>query len=115
MSDFRDLQQIYENAWRIGPNQGRFFSGNQSDVSLSQIPGGLPTQSPGGVMNVYSSQQSSSSNPIRFEYEEGHVDKKVSKLEIIKKIEELKSDSNNDGMLYAVHQLGVLEEFIKNL
>lgn len=117
MSDFRDLQKIYEGAWTFGPNRGRFFTGNQSQISLSQAPGQLPGQGP-GKFNQYDLNLGSSSNPIRFgENEEGEsiTAKKILNTDILAKIEELKKESDDEGMNYAVMMLGRLSDYIKDL
>jgi hypothetical protein len=117
MSSFRDLQNIYEGAWTFGPNQGRIFTGNQSQISLSQTPGQLPGQGP-GKFNQYDLNAGSSSNPIRFgENEEGEniPVKNIRNTDILAKIEELKAESDNEGMDYATMMLGRLGEYIKSL
>lgn len=117
MSSFRDLQNIYEGAWTFGPNQGRFFTGNQSQISLSQTPGQLPGQGP-GKFNQYDLNAGSSSNPIRFgENEEGEniPAKQVLNIDILVKIDELKKESDDAGMDYATLMLSKLGEYIKNL
>lgn len=117
MSSYRDLQKIYEGAWTFGPNRGRVFTGNESEISLSRGPGQLPMQGPGGKVNAYNISQSSSSNPIRFaDDEESEVEEKqVSNRIILDKIDELKRMSDDEGMDYATMMLGKLGEFIKDL
>lgn len=118
MSSYRDLQKIYEGAWTFGPNRGRVFTGNESEISLSKGPGQLPVQGPGGKVNAYNVSQGSSSNPIRFADDEEleHVqEKKISNKIILDKIEELKKESNDEGMDYATMMLGRLSEYIKDL
>ncbi len=118
MSSYRDLQKIYEGAWTFGPNRGRVFTGNESEISLSKGPGQLPVQGPGGKVNAYNVSQGSSSNPIRFaddEELEYVQEKKISNKIILDKIEELKKESNDEGMNYATMMLGRLSEYIKDL
>lgn len=118
MSSYRDLQKIYEGAWTFGPNRGRVFTGNESEISLSKGPGQLPMQGPGGSVNAYNISQGSSSNPIRFadDEEAEHIEeKKISNKLILDKIEELKKESNDEGMDYATMMLGKLSEYIKDL
>lgn len=118
MSSYRDLQKIYEGAWTFGPNRGRVFTGNESEISLSKGPGQLPMQGPGGNVNAYNISQGSSSNPIRFadDEESEHIEeKKVSNILILNKIEKLKEESDSDGMDYATMMLSKLSEFIKRL
>ena len=118
MSSFRDLQNIYEGAWTFGPNRGRIFTGNESEISLSKGPGQLPVQGPGGKVNTYNLNQGSSSNPIRFaddEEVESIKEKKVLNTVILSKIEELKKESDEEGMDYATMMLGRLSEYIKDL
>jgi hypothetical protein len=114
MSDFRELQQIYENAWRVGPNQGRFFTGNQSSISMSQNPGTLPAQGPGGKVNSYAMNVGNSST-MPAEMEEELQDKLVSSREIIEMINALAEESDNQEMSHAVFQLGKLKDFISDL
>lgn len=119
MSGFRDLQKIYESAWQIGPNRGRFFTGNDSEISLSNYPGQLPAQSP-GQMSPYNTGLGNSSNPIRFnEYEEDEKkevgEKAISNLEVLSKIRDMKQQAVDDGMDYAVFTLTSLESFILSL
>lgn len=118
MSSYRDLQKIYEGAWTFGPNRGRIYTGNESENSLSRGPGQLPMQGPGGNVNAYNISQGSSSNPIRFaddEESEQIEEKQVSNKLILDKIEQLKQESNDEGMDYATMMLGKLSEFIKEL
>lgn len=110
MSDFRDLQKIYENAWTFGPNRNRFYSGAESQTSLSTGPGQLPVQGPGGRVNAYNLNSSSSSNPIRFG--EAEEDRAISSNKVLTKIRAIKEDAIRDGMDYAVFVLSSLEEFI---
>lgn len=114
MSDFRELQQIYENAWRVGPNQGRFFTGNQSSISMSQNPGTLPAQGPGGKVNSYAMNVGNSST-MPAEMEEELEDKLVSSKQIIEIINALADESDKQNMDHAVFQLGKVKEFITDL
>lgn len=107
MSGFRELQKIYEDVWTTGPNRSRFVTGKDSDISVSTFPGGLPGQGPNMGLNSYSLG-------IPTE-EEDTIDKPVSKSAVLGKLKELKQECIDNDMLYAVHQLGKLQEFIQSL
>lgn len=81
---------------------------------MSQNPGTLPAQGPGGKVNSYAMNVGNSST-MPAEMEEELEDKLVSSKEIIEQINQLAQESDQQDMDHAVYQLGRLKEFIELL
>ncbi len=109
MSFYRDLQLIYENAWRTGPNAGRFYTGAQSSISMSQNPGTLPVQSPSGADGVNAYRLG-----IPAEQEEDPVQQNelIYKRDVIEIIDAVIKETD-ENMTYALHQLAKIREMVK--
>ena len=121
MKDFQKMQKIYEGFLgqhailrSYGPNMKWTPGEAPPNQTLSNIPGHLPLASP----------DSGSRRPVSGEgalqglttpIDEEVPERGISNLEVLEKIEELQQEAENDGMQYAVLQLGRLKEHIIHL
>lgn len=110
MSDYKQLQAIYEG-WQglsrdTAPNDR--YTATSSKHSYR---GTLPFNS-GGSDNEFASM-ANNTGVVPVESEEEQIDGEISKLAIVRKIEELMKVALEDDMMYCVHTLGTLKEFAK--
>ena len=115
MSSFRDLQKIYEDyrGMSFNPSPNKAYTADPSKYSYR---GTLPFNA-GGSDNAYASNENNFTGghptPISCD-EEQYDDGDVSKKEVIEKIKELQEIASKDEMMYAVHLLGTLKEFLRS-
>lgn len=99
MDDYSEMQKLYEGylgmSYDPGPNAGYAYSQGPHSYSRGQIP----TANPGsqGPMTRVPLNSDEETNPVLI------------------KIEQLMKQAHDDEMLYAVHMLGQLKEFIKTI
>ena len=110
MNEYQQLQAIYEG-WQglsrdTAPND-RYTAAS----SNHSYRGSLPFSS-GGSDNLYA-RMATNTGVVPVESEEEQIDGEISKLAIVKKIEELMKVALEDEMMYCVHTLGTLKEFVK--
>lgn len=110
MNEYQQLQAIYEG-WQglsrdTAPND-RYTAA----PSKHSYRGTLPFSS-GGSDNLYA-RMATNTGVTPVESEEERIDGEISKLVIVKKIEELMKVALEDEMMYCVHTLGTLKEFAK--
>ena len=107
MNDYKEIYKLYEGylglSYDSGPNAS--YTYQQGDNSYRK--GALPTAIPGSGNNLYAMGQNSQgiTAPVGDE-EEKHTP-------VIDKINELMKQAHEDEMMYAVHMLGTLKEYIK--
>lgn len=113
MNEYQQLQAIYEG-WQglsrdTAPND-RYTAAS----SNHSYRGALPFNA-GGSTNEFDSRANDSRTRVIApgESEEERIDGEISKLAIVKKIEELMKVALEDEMMYCVHTLGTLKEFAK--
>ena len=118
-NDFVKLQEIYEGyggqardfgppsnmKYAPGPSGPGLTMGNHSDY--------LPTGVRGGI-NQYSAGEAGQNITTPISDEEVPV-KPIKNHHVLDKVDELMKQAHNDEMMYAVHQLGTLREYVKNL
>ena len=120
-NDFVELQEIYEG----NSSQYRDF-GPSSNMKYSPDPAGpgltlgnnskyLPTGVRGGINQYASGEAGNYLVPTAAVGDEEVSVKSIENLIVLDKIDELMIQAHTDEMMYAVHQLGTLKEFIKNL
>lgn len=118
MSDFRNLQLIYDSydAWQSGPNQTRFATGQQSNVSMASTAGTLPVQGPGGKVNQYAMNATNSSTmPAEMEEDQFDETALIQKKEFLKLIDELEIKSRQRSMTFATDLLQELKDRVIKL
>ena len=111
MSDYKQLRAIYEGGWQglsrdTSPNDR--YTAN-FDLKNSYKRMGINT---GEADNLYG-LNSNNTGVVPVESEEERIDGEISKLAIVRKIEELMKVALEDEMMYCVHTLGTLKEFAK--
>lgn len=113
MSSFRDLQKIYTEGYigmAVDPSPNNKYGPMPSKHSYRA---GIPFNV-GGSDNEYARMALNTGIAIADDEEHEHViEGSISKERVIEKIKELSQMANNDEMMYAVHLLGQLKEFIK--
>ena len=110
MSDYKQLQAIYEG-WQglsrdTAPND-RYTAAS----SKHSYRGTLPFNS-GGSGNEFA-DNFNNTGVVPVESEEEQIDGEISKLAIVRKIEDLQNVAAENGMDCCIHTLGTLIEFIK--
>ncbi len=112
MSSYRDLQKIYEGGFRgmsYSPSPNSNYT--RVDPSTHSYRGTLPFNA-GGSDNEFARMSVNTVTAIADDEEHAH-NGVISKVEILDKIKELQRTANNDEMMYAVHLLGQLKEYVK--
>ena len=111
VSDFRELQSIYESSAGLsmdaGPN--RAYPVAQSKHSYR---GNVPFNA-GGSDNLYARMELNHDSPMPIESEEENITGDIEKKRVIAKIDELMEKANSHEMMYAVHTLATLKDYIK--
>lgn len=112
VSSFRDLQTIYEDGFRgqsYNPTINRTYAAEPSKHSYR---GELPFNA-GGSDNEFARMALNTGITIADD-EEHEVTGTIDKVTIIDKLDDLMKTASNDEMMYAVHVLGTLKEYIKS-
>ncbi len=114
VNSFRELQKIYEDyrgmSFNPSPNIG-----NTADPSKYSYRGSLPFNA-GGSDNAYARNALNTGITITpAEDEDEPIQGPISKKTVLDKINDLMTLAKDDEMMYAVHTLGQLKEFIKQL
>jgi hypothetical protein len=112
VSSFRDLQKIYEGGYRgmsYNPSPNKTYTAEPSNHSYR---GSLPFNA-GGSDNEFA-RMAANTGVVIADDEEHTATGVISRVEVIDKIQELMKTANQDEMMYAVHLLGQLKEFIKS-
>ena len=112
MSSFRDLQTIYEDGYRgmsYNPSPNRTYVAEPSKHSYRSV---LPFNA-GGSDNEFARMALNTGVAIADD-EEHEVTGVIDKMKIIDKLNNLMKTASNDEMMYAVHLLGTLKEYIKS-
>jgi hypothetical protein len=112
VSSFRDLQTIYEDGYRgmsYNPSPNKTYAAEPSNHSYRRDSMSF---NPSDSGNLFAYQANSPGIGIADD-EEHEATGVISKEEIISKIKKLMQTANEDEMLYAVHLLGQLKEFVK--
>ena len=109
MNDFVKLQKIYEGY--PGPfdpiKPSNYYPVRQGKPSYSSTPLGVP----GGAENRYAAGVA---HGMKFGDEEVEA-AEIINLDVLKKLEELQKEADEDGMNYALEQLSRLKEHIISL
>ena len=124
-NDFENIQKLYEEGYRgLSYNQGpnAKYDAAAAPYGYSYRKGGLPTGYPGaGGWSAYNAGQAGSYGvPTAFipgsceEVEDVEAAEILNK-DVLKKIEELQKEADEDGMNYALEQLSRLKEHIISL
>ncbi len=117
-NDYTELRKIYEGyggqSMDYGPNTQ--YTPADASVNLTYGKGRLPTAYPGmgGQYSGYEYGQVSNGITSPAEMEEVPV-KDISNQLVLNKIDEYVEQAFEDEMMYAVHSLGQLKEYIKSL
>lgn len=112
MSSFRDLQKIYGESYlgmALNPSPNKSYAPEESNHSYRR--GGMRFNS-GDSDNLFATNALKTGVAIADD-EEHEATGVISKEEIIDKIKKLMKTANEDEMMYAVHLLGLLKEFVK--
>lgn len=111
MSSFRDLQKIYEDyrGMSFNPSPNVAY---HADPSKYSYRGSLPFNA-GGADNAYA-RAALNVGPVIADDEEDTVLGEIIKSAVVDKINDLMKTAESDDMMYAVHLLGQLKEFIKS-
>lgn len=112
VSSFRDLQKLYEGGYRgqsYNPSPNKTYAAEPSNHSYKH---GISFGSQDSE-NVFARAALNTGVAIADD-EEHHAEGVIGKAEVISKIKELMKTANNDEMMYAVHLLGLLKEFVKS-
>tara|TARA_R110002020_G_scaffold150847_4_gene327719 strand:+ start:216 stop:581 length:366 start_codon:yes stop_codon:yes gene_type:complete len=113
VNDYQELQKIYEGypAYNdVGPNakyEPNEAPPRQSFYRRGQLPVGYPG---GSGYSAYNYNQARSGYIVDEEIKAAEI----LNLDVIKKIEELQDEADEDGMSYANMLLGKLKEYIKD-
>ena len=120
MNDFEKIQKIYEEGYRgldYNPGPNAKYTANMSPNGYSYRKGQLPTGYPGaGGYSQYNYGQAggyqvSTVLVVDEEIKEAEILNK----DVLKKLEELQKEADEDGMNYALEQLSRLKEHIISL
>jgi len=108
VNDYEEIGKLYEGylglSYDAGPNAS--YTYKQGDNSYRK--GALPTAVPGSGYSAYRMGQNSQGiTAIIGDEEENHNP-------VITKVDELIAKAHEDEMMYAVHMLSTLREFIKD-
>jgi len=113
VNDYQELQKIYEGypAYNdVGPNakyEPNEAPPRQSFYRRGQLPVGYPG---GSGYSAYNYNQARSGYIVDEEIKAVQILNK----DVLKKIEELQKEADEDGMMYALEQLSRLKEYIKD-
>ena len=114
MSSFRDLQKIYGESYlgmALNPSPNKSYAPEESNHSYRR--GGMRFNS-GDSDNLFATNALKTGIAIADDEEHEHgTEGAIDKMVVLKKIKELSQTANQDEMMYAVHLLGQLKEFIK--
>lgn len=112
MNDYTEIQRIYEGY--PGPHDpikpGNYYPAKQDDGPYSRPIPGSPESS--GYSQFRKNQVSANTVQI---IDEEIPEKKISNLDVIRKIDELIEESNDQGKEYTVLQLSILKQYISDL
>jgi len=120
VNDFEKIQKIYEEGYRgldYNPGPNAKYTANMSPNGYSYRKGQLPTGYPGaGGYSQYNYGQAggyqvSTVLVVDEEIKEAEILNK----DVLKKLEELQKEADEDGMNYALEQLSRLKEHIISL
>lgn len=117
-NDFEELQKIYEGyrgqSVDYGPNMQ--YAPANADSNLTYSKGRLPTAYPGmgGQYSDYNYGEAGQNITAPVSDEEVPV-KDIKNHHVLNKIDEHMKKAHKDEMMYAVHTLGQLKEYIKSL
>ena len=130
MNDFEKIQKIYEEGYRgldYNPGPNAKYTANMSSPGYSYRKGQLPTAYPGaGGYSPYEAGQPGDSPsgtassgyylvPTALVVDEEIKEVKILNKDVLKKLEELQKEADEDGMNYALEQLSRLKEHIISL
>ena len=120
MNDFEKIQKIYEGYrgldYNPGPNAK--YTANMSSPGYSYRKGQLPTAYPGaGGYSPYEAGQAGyyQTPTVAIIADEEVKAALIKNEDVLKKIEELQEEANDDGMHYALEQLSRLKKHIISL
>jgi len=117
-NDYTELRKIYEGyggqSMNYGPNTQ--YAPNDASANLTFGKGRLPAAYPGmgGQYSAYEYNLNSNNITASAEMEEV-PEKNIKNYVVLDKIDEYIEQAQEDEMIYAVHSLGQLKEYIKSL
>ena len=121
-NDFENIQKLYEEGYRgLSYNQGpnAKYDAAAAPYGYSYRKGGLPTGYPGaGGWSAYNAGQAGSYGVPTTRIIAGDEEVEAAEiinLDVLKKLEELQKEANEDGMNYALEQLSRLKDHIISL
>ena len=121
-NDFEKIQQIYEEGFRgqhailrsYGPNMKYTPGKAPPGYTLSNTPGHLPLASPDtGKQRPVGGE--GAMQGLTVPIDEEILAAEIINLDVLKKLEELQKEADEDGMNYALEQLSRLKEHIISL
>lgn len=116
-NDFTELQKIYEGymgqSIDYGPSSNMQYTPAQAAPGQSYRKGELPAAGPGGT-NAFAQGEAGQNITAPVSDEEVPV-KDIKNHHVLDKIDDLMQQAHKDEMMYAVHHLGTLKEYIKSL
>ena len=120
-NDYENIQKLYEEGYRgldYNPGPNAKYTANMSPNGYSYRKGQLPTGYPGaGGYSQYNYAQAGGYQvpTVTVIADEEIEAAEIINLDVIKKIEELQKQADEDGMNYALEQLARLKEHIISL
>ena len=120
--DFEKIQQIYEEGFRgqhailrsYGPNMKYVPGEAPPGYTLANTPGHLPLASPDtGKQRPVGGE--GAMQGLTVPIDEEILAAEIINLDVLKKLEELQKEADEDGMNYALEQLSRLKEHIISL
>ena len=120
-NDFVELQEIYEgnsSQYRdFGPSSNMKYSPDPAGpgLTLGNNSKNLPTGVRGGINRYAAGEAGNYQVPTAVVGDEEVSVKSIENRIVLDKIDELMMQAYTDEMMYAVHQLGILKEFVKKL
>ena len=121
MNDYEEIQKLYEEGYRgLSYNQGpnAKYDTSAAPRGYSYRKGGMPTGYPGaGGWSAYNAGLAGSYG-VGTAYivdEESVNEKDISNTAVLKELQKLQQEADDDGNIYAVTQLAKLREHIIDL
>ena len=121
MNDYEKMQMIYEGfrgqhvvLKSYGPNMKYVPGEAPPNQTLSNSPGHLPLAHPDSGLRRPAAGEGALQG-LTTPIDEETPEKEISNLQVLKKIEELQQEAENEGMEYAILQLSRLREYVISL
>ncbi len=120
-NDFAEIQKIYEGyrgqSIDFGPNSNAQYSPADASANLTYGKGRLPNAYPGmgGQYSAWEYGQAGQNITAPADSDEEVPVKDIKNHHVLDKIDDHMKQAHQDEMMYAVHSLGQLKEYIKSL